>query len=67
MYSGSSSGLMKMFANGVAVNPTYEAIGNEFSMPRIHLLIALGSLSGFDVFTEALSASSSIINRLFEP
>ena len=63
----SSSGLIKILANGVAVKPTYVAVGNLLNMPRMHLLIAVGLFPGLAVLIEALSASSSIMRMLLDP
>ena len=52
---------MNTFANGVAVYPTYDALGKLLYKSLIKALIADGSPSSFFVLTEALSASSSII------
>ena len=66
-----SSGSIKIFANGVAVYPTYELFVNILSISRMSLLILVGSSSSFPylVFIEALSASSSIrsIGKLIFP
>ena len=63
------SGLMKIFAYGVAVIPRYDACRNNFNRRRIASLIAVGFSSSFFVLTEALSASSSIksMGRLIAP
>ena len=55
-----------MLANGVAVYPTYEAIGNLLKISLIQRLIVVG-LSGLpDVVIDAQSASSSIIRILLQ-
>ncbi len=53
-------------ANGVAVYPTYDAIGNLLNIARILLLIEVGVAPALAVFIDALSASSSIIRILLE-
>ena len=59
----STSGSIKILANGVAVIPKYDACLKQFKILRIALLIAVGSFSSELVFTDALSASSSISKR----
>ncbi len=53
---------MNIFANGVAVYPTYAERLNKLIMSRIYPLIRVGFLSALLVFIDALSASSSINN-----
>ena len=63
--SSASTGFINTFANGVAVYPTYDAIGNLLKIDRIQRFIVVG-LSPFAVLGDALSASSSIMSMLFE-
>ena len=58
--SSGASGSMKIFANGVAVIPRYVVLLNSLRSLRMQSLMAAGCESGSFVFTEALSASSSI-------
>lgn len=64
--SSSSMGFINILAKGVAVYPTYEAIENLLNICLMHLLIDVGDTPSFAVLMDALSASSSMINMLFE-
>ena len=58
--SSSFSGSIKIFAKGVAVIPKYVVLLKRFNKRLIQSLIAAGLESSSFVFTDALSASSSI-------
>ena len=58
--ASTESGSINTFANGVAVNPTYVEFMKRLQICRMSLLVRVGSVSSLRVFTDALSASSSI-------